>query len=144
MEQREIKFRVWITRYDEPYMLELESSQVWFDYENGFVLGFSDEGVPFSGYDTRDIDKPFKIMQYTGLKDKNGKEIYESDVVEGTHTNGFLKMYNLKYVVVYSEDRFWLKCIDERVKEMYPKSLRNCIDEIEIIGNIHEHSIIKN
>ena len=60
---REIKFRAWFSdNGDEPSML-------FFDLENGH--GFN---IPY-------IVKNSKLMQYTGLKDKNGTEIYEGDIV---------------------------------------------------------------
>lgn len=71
---------------------------------------------------------PSTICQYTGVKDKNRKEIYEGDLLD--YNNGKLK----RCEVHYRMSAFWLKNGEKGLlgglAQYYP-------DMFEIIGNIH-------
>ena len=65
-----------------------------------------------------------KIMQYTGLKDKNGKEIYEGDIIEGLLDFGPGGWHKRKGEVEWQDDGYKLH---------YWK-------DFEVVGNIYENN----
>jgi len=142
-EMREIKFRAWNKEFGmcyeaSPYFAKREF------YPFGITVGFS--------HYPEDLEE-WQIMQFTGLHDKNGKEIYEGDVVKYTRKkwnclghpqhgkdlvdickiywdeerHGFGNDMRAKNGRVYSSG--YLGFTDERAKEIV----------IEVIGNIYEN-----
>lgn len=88
------------------------------------------------------------LMQYTGLQDKNGKEIYEGDIVKTHFKKGSWKYNDKNYYgykngkVEYCVDCFILY-IENYKEKIYPLSSfgnnNKNIDELEVIGNIYEN-----
>lgn len=94
----------------------------------------TDWGLP-NRHLVTEID-PETLCQYTGLKDKNGKRIWENDIVgawsEGKHTIGRVKRrVDGLYIIYpsYQKQEFWGLCPDENGKTT-----------VEVIGNIFDNT----
>lgn len=72
---------------------------------------------------------PETVGQYTGLKDKNGKKIFEGDIVTGLFNYTDI----IGHIVYGSDATFFI----ER-KGLYGIGLNNAEDWLEVIGNIHD------
>lgn len=109
---REIKFRCW---YDNE-MFRVES----IDFKRKRIVLYAADTIDF---------KDGILMQFTGLVDKNGKEIYEGDIVcfKGSY-------YVVKYFSEYG--RFALS--DNIVQDSLPMIIGNPV-KYEVIGNIYEN-----
>jgi len=128
---REIKFRAWdriINKMTQLNLLGIELDGDLTVYtvtcnEKGNVCQSKKDKIP--------------VMQYTGLKDRNGVEIYEGDIVEH---------YGLIYAVEWDRYGVWmLKGLNHRAmpdgsdQKIGDEMLCNEWKEIEVIGNIYEN-----
>jgi uncharacterized phage protein (TIGR01671 family) len=116
---KDIKFRLWGGKkmfYDIENVMECLKQQMFFNY-GGTGISYDHVGRENSAF-----------MQYTGKKDKNGKEIYEGDILGNEM---------LRCVVEREEDGRWiLRFKDIRI---YPISiLDHKVSKSAIVGNIHE------
>lgn len=85
-------------------------------------------GQPWRGYDVI----PETVGQYTGLIDKNGKKIYEGDIIEH-HAQGDI-IVTRGAVTWDAKDGRWAY----KLRTMQPGFYMHNPDAVEVIGNVHD------
>lgn len=131
---REIKFRVWDTT--RKIMLYPEDlTHDWYFRCDTFQVHQVKE--KFGRLCINEIKDPV-IMQYTGLKDKNGKEVYDGDIVDrrGEHVVVDLAIPTLEDAKGGNFDNFIHWCLYSESHSGLGGMGR---EEIEAIGNIYEN-----
>lgn len=117
LKRREIKFRAWDMEDGEM----LQNSELIFNEISPLELTNNQECL--------------HLMEYTGLKDKNGVEIHEGDILK--HRNG------QTFIVEYQNDRFYAKYKED---SDYSSLFLQIGDKglAVVIGNIHENKELLN
>lgn len=126
---REIKFRAWS---------KVEEEMVY-----GIDLTTQDGTAhPINGNwdNIMSLDERVELMQYTGLKDKNGVEIYEGDIVQWYDSEPNIDWYgNVQGQVIWQDGAFFVPA-----KGDFSSWLHD-LGELKVIGSIYENpELLKN
>ena len=129
---REIKFRAWDKK--ENHFIK-----------DGFIIDHRGDEIGEYSYRSQsfvwnDTEPNYILMQYTGLKDKNGKEIYEGDIVRIS--------FQKNNPAGVQDDRWYTKITTVEWADgyagfnpfCYQEHYQNNANLLEVIGNIYENS----
>ncbi len=118
---REIKFRAWDKKENKMQQVV----QILYGHEaSNYPLS-----VDFFRSVKSRLIEDIELMQYTGLKDKNGVEIYEGDII---------KMESgITQLIKFGEGLF--EVWDDENTKGFPFGLWNINKDSEVIGNIYEN-----
>ena len=110
---REIKFRIW----------------------DGTEMSHEDLGAFVSIDEMKISPIHCELMQFTNMKDKNGVEIYEHDILRGINSNPFSNEEVREYLVIWGVDHWHIKGTLFSLQELF----NFCNTNIEVIGNKYEN-----
>lgn len=114
---REIKFRAW----------DKFNDQMWYQKDSIGLFFTNMEEAQKGG-------NGIEFMQFTGLRDREGTEIYEDDILQGRSANFFSKGRLDNYKVMWGIDSWHISGTNFSLQELF----NHCNNNVKVIGNIYQ------
>lgn len=126
---KELKFRV----YDKDLGKYLEGCEI-----DSLMADLCSEGEGRTVIIKQLCPARYIFEQYTGLKDRNGKEIYEGDIVKARWFRTKNARFDTSGEVKFNDGWFYIYD-DPDAQDRLGVPIHNCYD-MEVVGNIHENT----
>lgn len=134
LEMGDIKFRIWKVKSEQIVKVDY-SDNLELVYDGKYWI-LKDYTCVFWDDDLPEATDGIKLMQYTGMKDINGSEIYEEDIVkygEDMYTIKYGRFIDMDVPTPITQIGFYL--LDKKYQETFPLYAV----EYKILGNIYEN-----
>jgi len=118
MEHRELKFRAWDG--SKMHSVNDAANELW------PVVLVSDAQLEDEG-GLKAYRRSWSVMQFTGMKDMNGVDVYEGDIIRAYQLVGQVAYHNIRGAFIFADTK--------HLNEMLYQVMANTM----VIGNIHEH-----
>jgi uncharacterized phage protein (TIGR01671 family) len=139
---RELRFRAW----DETKKLMLTVNDIAWDYRDGKglaeIMCINPSGCEYDPFEYR--PEHIELLQFTGLLDRNGVEIYEGDIIH-SGDNEDLKLVGRRGYVVFEDGCFEVERREHKVPWNHDKYLpyldwpSEAFELCKVIGNVYEN-----
>ena len=135
---REIKFRLWNKKcYCLSFLNEFDNETLFLSGNKIYEI-YAGQSYDGSYLDIEDISDDYILMQYTCLRDKNDKEIYEGDIVTLSY-NGDCRLKIYTRTIIFECGMFICASESGSGASLYSRVTLVTPPVFEVIGNIYEN-----